>query len=693
MDTKVIPPAQAMEKSGNHLNSTNTALYNGISYTVVREGLADILSLDEKKDTPVQDHEGPKPQAVFYNPIQQFNRDLSVLAIRVFGDNLAAVRKTKQERACVGQRGKKRKRGEENDDSTSKVGGVDGGVNETREPSSEKISGDSPAPRVAPFRILDALSATGLRAIRYAKEIPRATSIVANDLSPQATSSINLNVEYNKVSEKVRATSGDARTHMYDSAARNPSKPPPYEVIDLDPYGTASPFLDAAVKAVVDGGLLCVTCTDSSVFASLGYLEKTYSQYGGLPLKGPPAHEGGLRLILHAIAACAGRYGLSIEPLLSLSVDFYIRIFVRIRRSPIEVKFLASKTMVVYNCDEGCGAWSTQFLAQTKAKEAKNGDTIYKYSLAQGPSTSQYCPHCDMKSHLSGPMWGGPLHNPHFIQRILDILPSLDSETYGTIPRIEGMLSLALDETTIDNPQPLLDPAIQTSPESHKDTLRPFPSLDPSLRANHPFFIIPSVISKTLHCISPSDASFRSALAHLGYRIGRSHTKPGSISTDAPWSVIWEIMREWVRQKAPLKEDALRPGTAGWGIMRRDRSRVAVNEAKRLLKEKLEGCKDIKTLATELEAALWRAREVDGEKEEARNDVAETEEGDVAAGGTDQEIITSARDSAATTTPTHKLKIVFNEALGRETQGDKRLLRYQMNPRPDWGPMSRPKEG
>ena len=40
-----------------------------------------------------------------------------------------------------------------------------------------------------------------------------------------------------------------------------------YDVIDLDPYGTASPFLDAAVQAVEDGGLLCVTCTDMPVLS------------------------------------------------------------------------------------------------------------------------------------------------------------------------------------------------------------------------------------------------------------------------------------------------------------------------------------------------------------------------------------------------------------------------------------------
>ena len=38
-----------------------------------------------------------------------------------------------------------------------------------------------------------------------------------------------------------------------------------FAVIDLDPYGSPTPFLDAAVQSVADGGLLCVTCTDMAV--------------------------------------------------------------------------------------------------------------------------------------------------------------------------------------------------------------------------------------------------------------------------------------------------------------------------------------------------------------------------------------------------------------------------------------------
>ena len=46
------------------------------------------------------------------------------------------------------------------------------------------------------------------------------------------------------------------------------------DVVDLDPYGTASPFIDAAVQSVNDSGLLCITCTDLSVLATTNYPEK-----------------------------------------------------------------------------------------------------------------------------------------------------------------------------------------------------------------------------------------------------------------------------------------------------------------------------------------------------------------------------------------------------------------------------------
>jgi len=55
---------------------------------------------------------------------------------------------------------------------------------------------------------------------------------------------------------------------------------------------------------------------------------------------------------------------------------------------------------------------------------------------------------------------------------------------------------------------------------------------------------------------------------------------------------------------------------------------------------------------------------------------------------------TADRTVRKTLSPTHpsKLKIVFDEELGKEPVG-KRMVRYQINPRPDWGPMNRAKGG
>lgn len=45
-----------------------------------------------------------------------------------------------------------------------------------------------------------------------------------------------------------------------------------------------------------------------------------------------------LRLVLHSLSTSAARYGRYIEPLLSLSIDFYVRVFVRVHSGALETK-------------------------------------------------------------------------------------------------------------------------------------------------------------------------------------------------------------------------------------------------------------------------------------------------------------------------------------------------------------------
>lgn len=64
------------------------------------------------------------------------------------------------------------------------------------------------------IKVLDALSATGLRAVRYAKEVQssndRKILVFGNDILPQATEVITKNAELNGVGDKVVATNDDA---------------------------------------------------------------------------------------------------------------------------------------------------------------------------------------------------------------------------------------------------------------------------------------------------------------------------------------------------------------------------------------------------------------------------------------------------------------------------------------------------
>lgn len=678
--------------------------YRDAEYNVIKEGLAYILnppaqeaaSKGTKKDLKGED----ESQSVFYNPIQQFNRDLSVLAIRAYGESLLDLKKEKLEqkskkRAGPGNAlntGKKRKREDDPEDQTCKP--PDEKEKDTSPevcelpavPSNGKQETQPDSNSALSFTILDALSATGLRALRYASELPSATKVVANDLSASAIQSMKTNIDYNELQNHIQPNLGDARAYMYGLKVGQK-----FDVIDLDPYGTAAPFMDAAVQGVKDGGLLCVTCTDAGVWASTGYAEKSFSLYGGMPSKGPHSHEVGLRLILNGLAMSAAKYGLSIEPLLSLSIDFYARVFVRVYRSPAQVKFTAGNTIVVYNCDSGCGAWSIQPLGSTKQKLDRKGNPVYHFGLAQGPSAGPHCEHCGFKTHLAGPMWGGPLHNPHFIQKILSVLPSLDSTVYQTIPRIEGMLTTALEEDLNLTP-PMSKPTAGTTEIEPQASEYPaiVPRMDPATREPFPFFFSLSALAKVLHCSTVPVDEFRGALRSCGYRSTRSHAKPNSIRTDAPWSVIWEIMREWVRQHAPVKEDALKPGTPGAAIMGKSRENLRKvhggDQWLALLKNDLlaavQSGRDVSDLITKVEASLYRseARRTSQPTAHTSEEKLETQ----APGASDAGVSKHPHPSS--------LEVKFDAALGREASAahsNKRLVRYQLNPRANWGPLNR----
>lgn len=416
-------------------------------YQVIREGKATVLA--------------PKEDKVFYNPIQQFNRDLSVMGIRSW---LKLYQQGKE-----GSRDLKKKR-KLNDESV-----------------------ESPAY----IRILEALSATGLRALRYGHEIPQVEKVIANDLLGEAVNSINRNIEYNELQEKVEGNLGDAIKYMSTVKEK-------FHVIDLDPYGTATPFIDLALQAIKEDGMLLVTCTDAGVLAGSGYPEKCFALYGGNNfgntfMGNEMNHEVGLRLILGTIAREAAKYKKTIEPMLSLSIDFYFRLFIRVKTSPIEVKNLASKTMITYHCS-GCGQNKNQYLGRKQDK---------KYQTAKKITIGENCEYCQSYFNIAGPMWGDKIQNEAFIKQVLQ--EDIDEEVYKTRERIRGMLTLALEEL------------------------------------EEPFYFNLNQLSSFMKAPPMPINDFAKAVGDLGYQVSLTHAKKNCLKTDAPWDQILKINQAWLK--------------------------------------------------------------------------------------------------------------------------------------------------
>ena len=474
----------------------------------------------------------PVDNEVFYNNAQIFNRDLSVLVARLFLQQQRAERAEKL--ATRVQKWEAAKA------DPAKV------IN-TEHPDPE---GKGPSGA----RVLDALSASGMRAIRYAKELDQLSLVMANDYQAEAVESIKRNVTFNGLpSGLVEARHADAALtmmlHREPAALR-------FDVVDLDPFGSPTSFLDSAVQAVSEGGMLAVTCTDMAVLCG-NHPEACFGKYGAMPLRGGHCHEFALRLVLGCLQTHAARYKRYVVPYLSCSIDFYVRLFVRVYTSPQNVKYGASKLSHAYQCVD-CESVelnplghvvqrgnATKFTPPTfcarvapaapePAVEApagqaaepaaggrkggkRGGEAWVEGGGKSRPKPSGFCMHCGGRLQVGGPVWNGPIHDAAFVKGTLGHLRREGAARYTSVKKLTGLITAMSEEI----------------PDA-------------------PMFQTLHGMSKVLGCTSPSMQLVRSALINAGYKVSQSHTNPLAVKTDAPNALLWDIMRCFVRDH-PVK--------------------------------------------------------------------------------------------------------------------------------------------
>ncbi|CAN1319719.1 Probable tRNA (guanine(26)-N(2))-dimethyltransferase 2 [Linum perenne] len=489
-------------------------------FTIIKEGEAEIL-MHAKNE-------------VFYNKTQVNNRDISIAVLRTF------ISKRKEEHEAKTYRKKKFVHNKVSENGTSEPAPDGEKCHENsetpekiavEEPCStsedivktteEKVRGELKPPRVLEALSLypQALSASGLRALRYAREIEGIGQVVALDNDKSSVEACRRNIKFNGAValSKVESILADARVYMM-------THPKEFDVVDLDPYGSPSVFLDSAVQSVADGGILMCTATDMAVLCG-GNGEVCYSKYGSYPLRGKYCHEMALRILLASIESHANRYKRYIVPVLSVQMDFYVRVFVRVYTSASAMKNTPLKLSYVYQCT-GCDSFHLQPIGRTIAK-----NNSVRYLPGFGPAVPQDCSDCGKKFNMGGPIWSAPIHDTEWVTSILEDVKSI-KDRYPAFDRISAVL------TTISEELP-----------------------------DVPLFLSLHNLCGTLKCTSPSAVIFRSAVINAGYRISGTHVNPLGLKSDAPMDVIWDIMRCWVKNH-PVKPQA--PDQAGSVILAKE---------------------------------------------------------------------------------------------------------------------------
>ena len=542
---------------------------------------------------------------VFYNPVQVQNRDLSILMLQLYQERRQdtlqqqfdqyrlkrqELRLAKQQREQQEQEEQQQQQPKEGtmaaaeDDntgttkdmtihpssSTPATANTSASKNTTTLPDDDDDLKALEVPKVQ-LQVLDALAASGLRSLRYWKECQDLIShITINDIDPSATQRAHSNIELNELSDVlippetrgrphgIRICTSDATDIMYHSRHKrqkrpkqlpslkayhpHPRDPPPddigiltpeqesqlnWDVIDLDPYGSAAGFIDSAVQAITHGGLLNVTCTDMRTMSGAITPETSFCRYGAMPIRDSPYFQDyAIRMVLYSIAAAAGRHGRSIKPILSVGMDFYVRVFVEVYDDKRSVRELPLKCGMVYQSTQ-CPSFFTLPMA---VKGGANGETYQSPRIPSG-----VCPETGAPLKVGGPIWLGPLHDPEVLQKAIQRLEQPTSsgsqqssssslDFIATRERLHGLLTSCLEE---------------------------LPDV--------PLYYVTDTIARCVHISAPPLVEVKSALINAGYRVSGYHKEPLAIKTDAPSSIVWDIVRAFVKRRPLVKPPA--PGS------------------------------------------------------------------------------------------------------------------------------------
>ncbi len=249
----------------------------------------------------------------------------------------------------------------------------------------------------------EALAGSGVRGLRYAKEINKDVMVYLNDINPKAYKQILENAKLNNITN-IEVFNEDANLFLSKHFRF-------FNVVDLDPFGSPVPYIDSALRALKPkNALLCLTATDTA--ALCGRAKKAcLRKYLAYPLLSKDCHEMALRLLVGYVLRTAAKYELYLKPILCHATDHYVRVYLKTDRGAKKADKIFDE--IGYIMDN-------------------NGEKIIK-SYEEG-----------YNKEFKGPFYLKNIYDKKIVERALDIAEENKFE------RAYKILSIILEESEID---------------------------------------------------------------------------------------------------------------------------------------------------------------------------------------------------------------------------------------------------
>lgn len=232
--------------------------------------------------------------------------------------------------------------------------------------------------------VVDAFTASGIRGIRYAKENRNVKKLTLLDIDKRAVALAKKNIKSAKLKPSSSKTAlGNISRLAFELDA---------DFIELDPFGTPSPYLNDAFRYfnTKKVAYLSATATDVAVLCG-GKTAPCQKNYHSKPLNNEFTHETGLRIMIKRIAEVAAEFNMGIRPLVSFSDKHYLKSVLEVRRSA-DLAFDSMNALGYVSFCPACGNRN--------------------HSRFPAPS----CPRCGKGNDYAGQLWLGELHDAGFIR-------------------------------------------------------------------------------------------------------------------------------------------------------------------------------------------------------------------------------------------------------------------------------------